>query len=293
MQARVSQPQRSAAQNPSVVCASPSKTVTSSVPPSRSSHHLVSTSGPCGLEIYGDIKLLDFANLEGLLTPEPESESTALPSPSQLSDILNTATSRSGGHQDCDQSRASLAEDTHILTPFSLPPGEIRNSRAISNGVYPGEVAQETVKKSSTESPEGNWINALHIAVQRGHIRIVRVLLQHGVDCNQKDGEGLTPLIHSIISDHEDVMISLIQNGARACETDNHGRNAIHWAILQRREALLKVLLKHCSGDQQLIDGHDLDGKTPLHTAVDIGFEAGVDILLENGADLNSRAVVH
>lgn len=40
------------------------------------------------------------------------------------------------------------------------------------------------------------------------------------------------------------------------------------------------------------MEGRDLNGKTPLHTAVDIGFEAGVRILLEHGADLNSRTEV-
>jgi ankyrin repeat protein len=147
-----------------------------------------------------------------------------------------------------------------------------------------------TIEKETLNPPEGKWVSALQIAVKRGHLRIVRVLLQQGVDCNQKDGEGLTLLIHSIISDHEDVLSSLIQSGARICETDDKQRNAIHWAVSQRREALLEVLLKHCSGDQTLIESHDLRGRTPLHTAVNIGFEAGVRILLEAGASPNCWA---
>lgn len=277
------------------------------------------------MDIYGDINLLDFANLEGLLTPGSESEPMALSSPSQLSDILNMATSKSPGYQLSDHSRPNLAEITQTLTPISLLSQEIRSPKALSSECNPGTIVQNTsvgnfdsnldfrfhqpsppplissassreslaTEKLTTKCPGGKWVNALHIAVQRGHVRIVRVLLQHGVDCNQQDGEGLTPLIHSVISDHEDVLTSLIQNGARICETDNRQRNAIHWAVSQRREALLKVLLEHCSGDQMVLDGHDLDGKTPLHTAVDIGFEAGVCILLESGANMNSWARKH
>ena len=197
----------------------------------------------------------------------------------------NSTENRMSGHL-----RASLAEDAHTLTPISLFPYFSNNPSPLMS--YTNHKIPAT-EKASAKQPEGSWVSALHIAVQRGHIRIVRVLLQHGVDCNQKDGAGLTPLIHSIIGDHEDVTSSLIQNGARISETDNHGRNAVHWAVLQRREALLGVLLEHCSGDQKVMESHDLDGKTPLHTAVDIGFEAGVCILLEHGADPSSRAEIY
>lgn len=323
-QVQVSQTQPPATPDPSFKRVPSSRTITTSAPSSRPNNHLISTSGPCGLEIYGDINLLDFANLEGLLTPGSESDSTALPSPSQLSNILNMTTSSSAENQMSDHLRASLAEDKQKLTAMSLSSDEMPCSRVSSDGLKPGEAAKDTpvgnfsshsgvsshdlsppiftsstgrervaTVKPSTQHSEGNWVGALHIAVQRGHIRILRILLQHGVDCNQKDGEGLTPLIHSIISNHEDVLSSLIQNGARVCETDNHSRNALHWAILQRQEVLLKVLLKYCSGDQIAMERRDSAGRTPLHTAVDIGFEAGVCILLEYGADLNSRAEMH
>ncbi|CAD0109483.1 unnamed protein product [Aureobasidium uvarum] len=319
--ARASQSQRPEAVRPSFQT-TPPKTISTRTSSSLPSSHMPNNTGPCGLDIYGDINLLDFANLEGLLTPGPESEPTALPSPSQLSDILNMATFNSPEYQPSDHSRSNLSGITQTSTPISLLSYEIRSSKALSSGLNPSTIVRNTsfstfgnnndhqfhqssppplvssassresfaIEKPPTRCPEGNWVSALHIAVQKGHVRIVRVLLQHGVDCNQQDGEGLTPLIHSIISDHEDVLDLLIQNGARICETDNRQRNAVHWAVLQRREMLLKILLEHCSGDQMVIDGHDLHGKTPLHTAVDIGFEAGVRSLLESGANMNSWA---
>jgi hypothetical protein len=302
MQAQVSEHQRSASSIPSVGNVPPSKTIITKTSPNFPSNRFVNTSGPCGLEIYGDINLLDFATVEGLLTPGPESEPTALPSPSGLTAILNLATSSFPGHQFSEESHSSLADKTHSWTPVSLPShetNELQCSGAVSSGMNPVKVAKDpsvrdfgnnSDRPSDKSSPppllsEGTWIGALHIAVQRGHIRIVRVLIQHGVDCNQKDGEGLTPLIHSIISDLEDLLSLMIQHGARISETDNHSRNAVHWAVSQRREALLKVLLEHCSGDQTVMECHDLSGKTPLHIAVDIGFEAGVRILMEYGAN--------
>lgn len=297
MQARASQSSRSAAPEPSVTSISHSEVFTERTPSGPPSAHYTNVSGPCGLEIYGDINLLDFANLEGLLTPAPDSEPTALPSSSQLSDLLSIATSCSATKQMSGHLRTSSNSAEHAKgTP-------VRHSSGHSDSHYdkpsPPTLVSSRVHESlateepSVKHPEGNWVSALHIAAQKGHIRIVRVLLQHGVNCNQKDGEGLTPLIHSIISNHEDVLCSLIDHGAHIGQIDNQQRNAVHWAILQQREALLKVLLKNCSSDQQVMEGRDLDGKTPLHTAVDIGFESGVRILLEHGADLNFRAEIH
>lgn len=244
------------ASNPGVESVPPFKTIRTRTPPSRANNHLVSTSGPCGLEIYGDINLLDFANLEGLLAPGPDFESTALPSPSHLSDLLSIATSNSAKKQMSGHLRTSLVEETHTLTSILLSPNEMQCSKAANSIVHaegtpvrhpsghsdshfdkpsPPTLMSSRVRESlATEEPsvkhlEGNWVSALHIAAQKGHIRIVRVLLQHGVNCNQKDGEGLTPLIHSIISNHEDVLCSLIDNGARIGETDNQQRNAVHW----------------------------------------------------------------
>jgi hypothetical protein len=312
-QVEASQPQRLAASRPPTQTV---KTATFAGSPK--------TWGPCGLEIYGDINLIDFANLEDLLTPGPETEPTTLPSPSQLTAILDVVTSGSSDHQFSKHSPSGLADVTHSIGPVSLllnetnflnnETNELECSGAVSIGMNSCKLSKDTcvgsdsefpsdnpsppplvsrapsresvtIEKQPTSSPEGKWVSALQIAVQRGHLRIVRILLQHGVDCNQKDEEGLTPLIHSIISDHEDVLSSLIQSGVRISEKDHQQRNAIHWAVSQRRKALLDILLKHCSCEQTLIESHDLNGKTPLHTAVDIGFEAGVRILMNSGAN--------
>lgn len=110
------------------------------------------------------------------------------------------------------------------------------------------------------------------------------------MDGNEPDSDGLTPLMHAATGGHEEVANILLAHGARLGEVDGRRRSALHWAVLSRREALLRLLLKHADGDPSLIDGYDDTGRTPLHVAVDSGFEPGVVILLEFSANLYSRA---
>ena len=101
--------------------------------------------------------------------------------------------------------------------------------------------------------------------------------------------------MHATIGGFDDVASSLLARGARVGATDSQQRrSALHWAVVHRREALLRLLLEHCAGgggdERGAVDGYDADGKTPLHAAIEAGFEPGVQVLLEFGADVKSRA---
>lgn len=138
------------------------------------------------------------------------------------------------------------------------------------------------------------WSSSLHIAAQKGHDRIVRVLLQHSTegDVNVPDSEGRTPLICATIGGHKDVVALLLADGALLSCVDHCHRSAIHWAVVHRRDSLLKLLLSHGQGEEQtpartVIDGYDRNGQTPLHLAIDEDFEDGVRLLLKYGANMN------
>ncbi|KAJ5371707.1 hypothetical protein N7517_003713 [Penicillium concentricum] len=145
---------------------------------------------------------------------------------------------------------------------------------------------------TSARSDKG-WIGTLHIAAQKGHERIVRVLLLRGnMDANKQDSDGRTPLIHAIIENHDSVVRLLLSHGARIGVYDCDGRSALHWAVLYRRFGILQQLLEHrakyeCSLD---LDAYDNAGWTPLHMSVDRAFEAGILMLLQEGADIDAKA---
>lgn len=135
------------------------------------------------------------------------------------------------------------------------------------------------------------WLNALHIAAMRGNTMIVQCLLQQRMDPNSRDSDGLTALMHAAAGGHEDVAELLLGQGARLGEVDGRRRSALHWAVIAHREAMLRLLLKHAdANDPFQVEVYDDAGHTPLHTAADLGFEAGVAVLLNFGADPYSRA---
>jgi hypothetical protein len=152
---------------------------------------------------------------------------------------------------------------------------------------------EKTLRILSTASPAealDGWLSTLHIAAQKGHDSIVRTLLQHGnLDCNERDSDGQTPLMHAVTGGHEAVVRLLLAHGARISEVDRDRRSALHLAVMHRRERVLRILLEQ--REQGLsIDGYDVAGWTPLHMAVDRDFEAGMVLLVQSGANLHSKA---
>ncbi|KAK4240550.1 ankyrin repeat-containing domain protein [Achaetomium macrosporum] len=203
------------------------------------------------------------------------------------------------GHEipEVSRDRQTGAAGSSMQT-HAVPPDRGRESRGSSAG------SQRTIT-AITEQPreaedglggdhdrdETPWLGPLHMATVKGHDRIVRILLGHTADANERDGHGRTPMMHAVAGGFDDVLQTLLGHGARVADTDREGRSALHWAVAHRRESLLLRLLDHCRAQGlALLDRPDGSGKTPLHLAIDMGFEAGVLLLLEYGADPSSRA---
>ena len=215
------------------------------------------------------------------------------------SSLLQVSPADTSSDSNTDWILGSLIASTHD----SEISATTRSKSVSGNGCGPGDEkggsARECVSLTATsgsgatsassetgDKPDGGWQNPLHIAAAKGHDRIARILLQHNIDCNEKDSDGLTPLIHATIGGHEDVVGSLLSHGASIAIVDSqYHRSALHWAIVLRRESLLNILLNRCVAQQTVIDIYDKAGRTPLHTAVDTGYDAGVQLLLQFGAN--------
>ncbi|KAI1424143.1 ankyrin repeat-containing domain protein [Xylaria sp. FL1777] len=192
--------------------------------------------------------------------------------------------------------RGLLTPRSSVGTPVERPSNttEISLSPASAGLEPPHEPRPSPKPDSPVVRNSRGWLSPLHMAAKKGSSRIIRMLLQHNSDCNERDSEGLTPLIHAVIGGNEEAVLLLLENGARidyAHWDDNRPcSSAIHWAVLKRRESVLRVLLDHASSDSKLVNSYDDLGRAPLHIAIDMEFDAGVSLLLQSGADPSQKA---
>ncbi|RYC64866.1 hypothetical protein CHU98_g1345 [Xylaria longipes] len=149
--------------------------------------------------------------------------------------------------------------------------------------------SQGNNRNADTDKCRRGWVAPLHMAAGKGQDKIIRTLLQHNADCNLRDGDGLTPLLHAVIGNYPETVTLLLSHGARIELVDRQNRSALHWATAQKQEAVLRILLEHCGERPPTMDKYDDNGMTPLHIAVDGDFEAGVQLLLQFGASVHCQ----
>jgi ankyrin repeat protein len=162
--------------------------------------------------------------------------------------------------------------------------------------------------------PHTGW-TGLHGAAARGHLAIVRLLLEQGADPNAREaGDHTIPLHWAAAHGHVDVMRALLDAGA-----DVHGAGDLHegevigWATAHPHPESLRLLIDRGArhhifsaiavGDLTLIrqvvakDPKALarrrsrfeQGRTPLHEAIDRKRYDILDLLIELGADLEAK----
>ncbi|KAK3303742.1 ankyrin repeat-containing domain protein [Chaetomium strumarium] len=255
-------------------------------------------------------KAADRAQPAVTLQPAPQPATHAHNLISSSESILSTPHDPSTSHVVLDSNDAmeSFLPDVGVpmMQPgfgpafdFSLPEhnsGDLEKGAALpppQDQVLYESQPDSSLRILSTAPPSealDGWIGTLHIAAQRGNEGIMRMLLQKGkVDCNEQDSDGRTPLMYAVIEGHEAMVRALLAHGARVGDVDRDRRSALHLAILHRRESVLRVLLSHDEPGLDL-DAYDVAGWTALHMAVERDFAAAVELLLQNGANLDTKA---
>jgi len=98
-----------------------------------------------------------------------------------------------------------------------------------------------------------------------------------------KDETGATPLHWAVAGDFPDIVELLLEYGANP---NVGGRDSsLHMAVRRRLRDMTELLLKK-GADPNV---RDIDGNTPLHTAVAVGDPEIVELLIRYGADVNAR----
>jgi len=148
----------------------------------------------------------------------------------------------------------------------------------------------------------------LHLAAAALRGKAAKLLLESGADVNAENRRGATPL-HYVCDPRPmsggtwdpqkqaDIIVLLVQHGAKLQQVDRGGASALHRAVRARSPAAVRQLLRAGARvDTQL----DKGGSTPLHLAVQSTGASGtagawseqleiIEMLIKHGADPGAR----
>ena len=190
----------------------------------------------------------------------------------------------------------------HLIATY---PGDIDARGGYYENPLSAALIKEDMETALSLLQRGADVNArdkggmgpLHRASQRGHAKIVQMLLDHNADINLPDLDhletitnvgspvmkGWTPLHLASEEGHVKISELLIQHGADVCSPRNDGWTPLHSAS-QVGHVMMAELLIQCGAH---VSPHDSNNRTPLHLAVLKGNLNIVKLLFESGADPN------
>lgn len=163
--------------------------------------------------------------------------------------------------------------------------------------------------------------DSIFSAAEFGNVSRIRELIAQGIDINQYDTEGETPLIKAIINGQLVAVKLLIESGATINKRARYGTfTPLFFAVMYGHRALTQLLISAgasvnpgvyptwtClhkaveSGDVQMvqdllqaglpINHQDFYGWTALHCAAERGYAKIARILINSGADINVKTI--
>ncbi|KAI1414902.1 ankyrin repeat-containing domain protein [Hypoxylon sp. FL1857] len=136
----------------------------------------------------------------------------------------------------------------------------------------------------------------LHQAAERGNYKAAQFLIERGGSVDVKDVRGSTPLHYAVLGEQDDLTSLLASRGQGLNIVDAKGNTALVLATLKKRPAGVRILLRCGASCNFACSG----GLTALHHAAALGFNTGLDLMLDkrfagnpNAADENHYTALH
>ena len=120
----------------------------------------------------------------------------------------------------------------------------------------------------------------------KGHEAVVELLLEKGADVESKDTLARRRYRGPQERARGGCEAAAREGGRRGVQGSTYGRTPLWWAAEKGHEAVVKLLLEK-GADVESKDRYY--GQTPLSWAAEKGHEAVVKLLLEKGADVESK----
>jgi ankyrin repeat protein len=121
--------------------------------------------------------------------------------------------------------------------------------------------------------------------IQAGDRRAALELIAKGVDVNQTQADGTTPLHWAVYKIDRELVQTLLRRGARADVANHYGANPLGEAVRVANAQLVEMLLEAGADANRANE----DGQTALMLAARTGNVAVAKLLVQRGADVNRR----
>ena len=129
----------------------------------------------------------------------------------------------------------------------------------------------------------------LWVAAQHGQLDAAKILLEGGAEVNQANTYGETPLFIAAQQGQLAVAKLLIERKADVNQAMNDGTTPLHIATLNGQLAVAKLLIERKAEVNQAMT----DGATPLHIAARNGQLYVAQLLIERGAKVNQAEATY
>lgn len=126
----------------------------------------------------------------------------------------------------------------------------------------------------------------LILASYLGYTDIVNALIEKGVDVKAKDDVDGCMAIHLAAANGKNEVIDILldKDASNINDVDNKGNTPLHWASMKDRADTVELLIENGAD----IEAKDIDNWTALHYAAAFASLQTVEALVDNGADKNS-----
>jgi len=130
----------------------------------------------------------------------------------------------------------------------------------------------------------GKWVNVLHCAAFFGNEDLVRFLLDDGADIDARSALGASALLWAANAGESGAFGLLLDRRADPDARCSKGAPCLHWAALGGHAEIAGMLARTMPHQLNFVD---TVGFTPLHWAANQNHEQVVELLLQQGADVN------
>eukprot|EP00743_Colponemidia_sp_Colp-15_P008506 GILK01009253.1.p1 GENE.GILK01009253.1~~GILK01009253.1.p1 ORF type:complete len:1895 (-),score=243.33 GILK01009253.1:149-5833(-) len=176
-----------------------------------------------------------------------------------------------------------------LLTCEGLDPNlsDNRGLTAVHIAVIRGDLSALDVLLShgaSVDAASGKGCTALHYACKGGHIEMVKYLLSKaGASVHVQDVANASPLHYAVEQQHERIVKILLKCGASVHSVDSAGRTPLYEALAAHNTAIASAIL----GASARVNVVDSEGVSPLYFAAREGQLPLVVLLVNAGANVN------